>query len=100
MFIFPILYAFFSVEPNSAVILEAFGKPIKIIKEPGLRWFWPIGVQRRLISTALNTTRLEGSSVPDLTGAPLNVSVVVTYVVSDPIAATYNVDNRVNYLKS
>lgn len=53
-----------------------------------------------MISTALNTTRLEGSSVPDLTGAPLNVSVVVTYVVSDPIAATYNVDNRVNYLKS
>ena len=100
IFIIPICYGFFTVQPNTVVILEAFGKPIKIIKKPGLSWYWPICVARQYVSTALNTINLHGSSVPDLTGAPLNVSVVITYVIDNPIANVYNIDNGISYLKS
>ena len=49
---------------------------------------------------ALNTIRIKGTSVPDLQGSPLNISVVITYVINEPLASMYNVDRNINYMES
>lgn len=52
------------------------------------------------MSNALITKEIIGSSVPDLNGSPLNVSVVITYKVVDTIKALYNVKRYNSYLES
>lgn len=82
------------------MILEIFGRPVKIIYETGLGWYFPLGVVKKKVSMELNTIEIKGSSVPDKGGSPLNVSVVITYAVENPLATVYNVDNPIDYLKS
>lgn len=50
------------------------------------------------MSTKVQTLPIQGSSVPDARGSPMNVSAVVTYAVKDPVAATYHVLNLQNYV--
>jgi len=50
---FPIFWGQFSVEPNETMILEAFGKPIKEVSTPGLKYSWPVGIRKRKVATAL-----------------------------------------------
>jgi len=38
----PCLCGFYTVEPLEAVVILAFGKIIKVEKEPGLHWFMPM----------------------------------------------------------
>lgn len=92
------LCGIFVVHPNEEVIIEAFGKPLKVIKKSGLNWYFPIFRSLKRISTALTTEEIRGSSVPDLNGSPLNVSVVITYQIIDSLNAVYNVLNRYKYL--
>ena len=80
--LFPLCCGFYEINPNEAMILEAFGKPIKIVREQGLHWYWPFGVSFKRVTMALNTIRIRGTSVPDLQGSPLNISVVITYVIN------------------
>jgi len=37
--------------------------------------------------------QVQGSNVPDATGSPMNVSSIVNYVIKDPVASQYNVEN-------
>ena len=41
---------------------------------------------------------LKGSSVPDQNGSPMNVSAIVTYKITDPMASLFNVDNFQKYV--
>lgn len=91
---FPILLCgFFTIQPNEIVVVQSFGKPIKILSSPGLNWYFPLATQLKRASTALQTVEIKGSSVPDLNGSPLNVSVVITYQIKDAVKNFYNVIN-------
>lgn len=100
IFIIPILYGFFTISPNEVVIVESLGKPVKIIQDAGLHWYFPCMNRFRKIKKSLTTTQLTGSSVPDLGGSPLEISVVITYSIQDAVAATYNVNNEFKFLKT
>lgn len=52
------------------------------------------------VSTAVKTLQLKGSSVPDIKGAPMNVSAIINYQVVDAIAATYNVENKETFIQN
>lgn len=41
---------------------------------------------------------LKGSSVPDSNGSPMNVSAILTYKITDPMASLFNVDNFERYV--
>lgn len=47
----------------------------------------------------MNTLEIRGSSVPDKIGSPLNVSAMITYKITNPLAAVYNVQNYQTYIK-
>lgn len=42
--------------------------------------------------------KVAGSNVPDSTGSPMNISTIVNYVVKDPVASTFNVENVSNFI--
>ena len=65
----------------------SFGKIRKIIKEPGC-YYNPLLVPE-WVSTKVETLQIKGSSVPDLKGAPMNVSVIVNYKIVEPVMAKY-----------
>lgn len=91
---FPLIFCgFFDVEPNEAYIIETFGRPIKLVNETGLHWYFPIYNRFIKIDKSLQTIEIKGSSVPDLNGSPLNVSVVITYRIENPLYSKYNVYN-------
>ena len=60
----------------------------------------PIFLEKRIVNVALRTTRIKGSSVLDKEGSPLNVSVVITYVIKNSLASVFNVEYSSNYLES
>lgn len=91
--IFPILSGFYTVQPLQAVVLMFMGKVVKVQKQPGLSWYWPVGRISKTVSLGINTLELKGSSVPDKNGSPMNVSAIVTYKITDPVASLFNVDD-------
>lgn len=52
------------------------------------------------MSTKVETLQIKGSSVPDLKGSPMHVSVIVNYKIVDPIRSVYAVDDYQSYLKN
>ena len=62
-----------------------------MIKEPGCHYN-PL-LERTYISAKVETLQINGSSVPDLKGSPMHVSVIVNFQIIDPIRAMYAVDN-------
>lgn len=100
LFIIPIFYGFMQIGPNEIIIVESLGKPVKLIKDAGLHWYFPCMNRFRKVNKSLTTNQLKGSSVPDLNGSPLNISVVITYSIQGALAATYNVVNEYNFLNT
>jgi hypothetical protein len=103
IFIYPICWGLFAVQPLEAKVLMFLGKVIKVIKTPGLKWFFPIGMEIRTVSLGMvnlgiNTMEIKGSSVPDKNGSPMNVSAIITYQVLNPMAFLFNVDDSKMYI--
>ena len=48
--IYPICWGFFTVQPLEAKVLMFLGKVIKVIKTPGLKWYFPIGMHVKTVS--------------------------------------------------
>ena len=70
------------------------------MQKPGLNWYFPIGTKFRKVKKSLQTEEIFGSSVPDMYGSPLNISVVITYTISNALANLYNIKNSTKYLHS
>jgi len=81
-----------------AMIITAFGKVIRVEVEQGLHFQMPCNTERKTLSLAINTMQVRGSSVPDSTGSPMDVSSIINYVITDPIAAEYNVENLHSFI--
>jgi len=94
----PCCCGFYTVEPLEAVVILAFGKIIKVEKEPGLHWFYPMLSSRHTQSLKVQTINVQGSSVPDARGSPMNCSAIVTYSVDKPVEALYHVINLNNFI--
>lgn len=48
--IYPICWGFFTVQPLEAKVLMFLGKVIRVIKTPGLKWYFPIGKDVKTVS--------------------------------------------------
>lgn len=59
-----------------------------------------IGRELIPVSTALKSINLKGSSVPDLQGAPMNVSAIINYRITDSLQATYGVVDLNQYIEN
>ena len=51
--IYPICWGLFTVRPLEAQVLMFMGKVIKVIKTPGLKWYFPIGRTIKTVSLGI-----------------------------------------------
>jgi len=86
------------VDPNENIVVTAFGKVRKVITAPGC-YFNPL-LKLRRVSTKIQTLSLKGSSVPDMKGAPMNVSCIVNYKIIDPVRSIYAVEDYHKYINN
>ena len=93
-----LLNTFWTVSPNEKIIFTSFGKVRKVVDEPGCCWVPMLEGQR--VNCKLQTLEIKGSSVPDLTGSPLHVSVIINYRVQDAIKSVYAVDDYHDYIRN
>ena len=109
IFILPLIFCFFCRccylnYPMKAYVYTAFGRVRFVEKKethPGIRFRCCFCcLERREVNLRLQTKTARGSSVPDSTGSPLNVSSMISFVVVDPIAALYSVENLDSYIEN
>lgn len=81
-----------------AVIITVYGKILRVEMTPGVHWMAPCMVEKHHVSLAINTMQVKGSSVPDSNGSPMNISTIVNYIVTDPVASVYNVENLYTFI--
>jgi regulator of protease activity HflC (stomatin/prohibitin superfamily) len=89
----PLCCGFFHVEPQDATLIDAFGKIVHVVKEPGLHWYWPFWNTKSTVSLKQKTFETKVSHVPDSTGSPLLVEATVTYSIDRPIEARYHIND-------
>ena len=79
------------------MIIHFYGKIIAKKDEPGMGFFFSPG-DRQTVSQVMRTSTTTGASIPDGTGAPLNVSAVINYFIKEPVPYLFNIESPENYM--
>jgi len=96
----PILLAgFFIVNPREELVVLRFGKYVKTIKTPGIRWSHPVGRELRRISTRDNTLHISPTTVVERNGNPVEISAVIVYRIADTFRAAINVESPHRFIE-
>lgn len=85
------------VQPNESAVLTLFGKYVGTIKENGFIWANPFFLAQK-VSLRLRNQNTERLKVNDKSGNPIEIAAVVVWRVSDTFAASFEVDNYVDYV--
>lgn len=91
---------FFIVEPGVAHVLLYWGKYSRTITEPGLKWVFPIGLDRRMIRTRDAILQIPMTTVVEAHGNPIQVSAVAVYRVADPARALIDVHGYQRFVQN
>lgn len=97
LFILPFTCGFYTVQPMESVVLMFMGKILKVENATGLHWTW-LGVSRIGVPLSVKTLEIKNSKVPDSTGAPLAISTIINYRITDPVKSLFYVQNYENFL--
>ena len=93
-----LLRGFFVVEPRQAYVLLYWGKYSRTVDEPGLRFAFPIGLDRRLVHTRDTVLQIPMTTVVEAQGNPIQVSAVAVYRVNDPARALIDIQGYQRYV--
>jgi len=96
LFLF-ILFGFFMIQPNQAVVITLFGKYKGTERTQGLRWIWP-WMGRKKISVRQNNIHSERIKINDLRGNPIEIAGNVVWRVSDTAQAAFDVDDYKSFV--
>jgi hypothetical protein len=88
---------FFIVHPNTAAVLQLFGKYVGTVKDAGLRWTNPFYV-KHAVSLRIRNFETNRLKVNDLDGNPIEIGAVVVWKVVDSAEALFQVDKYENYV--
>jgi regulator of protease activity HflC (stomatin/prohibitin superfamily) len=88
---------FFMVQPNTAAVLQLFGKFIGVDRHAGLRWSNPF-YSRKPVSLRVRNFESGKLKVNDIEGSPIEIASVVVWQVHDSAEAVFNVDNYENFV--
>lgn len=88
---------FFIVQPNTAAVLQFFGKYVGAERNSGPRWANPFYSKK---SVTLRVRNFESGKlkVNELDGSPIEIAAVVVWQVHDAAEAVFNVDNYENFV--
>jgi len=86
------------VNTRQELVLLNWGKYLGVLREPGVYWMNPFGMEVRRVSTAIQSIEIPNLKVLDFKGSPLQVSGVVTYQVLNAKKAVLDVENWNKYI--
>jgi hypothetical protein len=72
-------------------VLTVFEKVWKVIDRPGIQWAPICCVRKRKLTQKIITINMPTTAIPDSTGSPMDVGTLITYVISNPVDATFNI---------
>ncbi len=99
LFLFSVVTSigFFVLQPNEAGVLLLFGKYEGSVKRNGFFWVNPLIIKKK-ISLRLRNLNMQRLKVNDHAGNPIEIASVVIWMVQDTFAATFEVDDYVDYV--
>ena len=89
---------FFMVQPNTAVVLQLFGKFVGVDRNSGLRWSNPF-YSRHAMSLRVRNFESGKLKVNDIEGSPIEIAAVVVWQVHDSAEAMFNVNSYENFVQ-
>ena len=87
------------VKPSEEVILLHWGKFFGVIREPGMYYVSPIGIEQYRVSLRQHTTERNGVKVSDRDAVPVRVSGVVVYRIKHAMHAMFGCDSYTEAVK-
>jgi regulator of protease activity HflC (stomatin/prohibitin superfamily) len=97
VFLVIIISGFLVLQPNQAGVLLLFGAYKGTAREPGFWWVNPFFTKRHL-SLRLRNLNGEKLKVNDHAGNPIEIAEVVVWQVEDTFAASFEVDDYMDYV--
>jgi regulator of protease activity HflC (stomatin/prohibitin superfamily) len=103
-FIWPILFSialmpgFFFLNPNGAMVLVLFGDYKGTVKENGFYWVNPFFSKKHISLRARNFDS-DKIKVNDKVGNPIQIGVILVWLVKDTFKAAFEVDNYETFVK-
>jgi regulator of protease activity HflC (stomatin/prohibitin superfamily) len=87
-----VLFGFFMIQPNQAVVVTLFGEYKGTERTQGLRWIWP-WMGRKKLSVRAHNIHSEKVKINDLRGNPVEIACNVVWRVADTAQAVFDVDD-------
>ena len=91
LFLF-VVFGFFMIQPNQAVVITLFGEYKGTERTQGLRWIWP-WMGRKKVSVRAHNIHSERIKINDKRGNPIDVACNVVWRVYDTAQAVFDVDD-------
>jgi hypothetical protein len=91
LFLF-VLFGFFMIQPNQAVVITLFGEYQGTERTQGLRWIWP-WMGKKKLSVRAHNIHSERIKINDKRGNPIDVACNVVWRVNDTAQAVFDVDD-------
>jgi len=98
LLIFPFFLGFYIVQPRQEIVVLTFGTFVKVVRNPGVHWYPPIGMSRIMVSTRIQTAEVQRTTVLDARGNPIVIGAVVTYRFVNAVQAAFGVRNPEAYV--
>lgn len=86
------------VRPSTDVIVSNCGIPMSILREPGVYFLNPLGLETTAVNMRVNYSVLPLMQVNDKHGMPLIITAQYGYQVRDSFSATYQVNNYIKFI--
>ena len=90
---FIMMFGFFTLEPNEAVVMVFFGKYKGTFRRAGFYWINPF-VEKKKVSLRARNLNPEPIKVNDLTGNPIMIGVVLVWKLKDTYKALFEIDSQ------
>jgi len=98
MTVFFMWFGFFTVQPNTAAVIQLFGDYKGTVREEGLRWANPF-LSKQKVSLRIRNFESSKLKVNDLEGSPIEIGAIVVWQVVDSAEAVFSVDSYENFVQ-
>lgn len=95
--LFPLWFGFFMVQPNTAAVLQLFGRFVGVERKSGLHWANPL-YTKKTVSLRVRNFESGQLKVNELEGSPIEIAAIVVWQVHDAAEAVFNVDNYEDFV--
>jgi len=93
------LCGLFIVQPNEAKVMQLCGSYTGTIKDPGMKWTWPV-YSIQTVSLRMRNFETERLKVNDIRGNPIEIQGVVVWAVNDTSQALFHVVDYQYFVKT